>query len=387
MRLERLFNLIIIGLIVISPLLITNNTAEGVNNLTARGAVVIDSQTGHILFGHNPMMKLPMASTTKIMTALIAIERGDLDKRFEISKDAVGIEGSSIWLEEGEMLSLRELLYGLMLRSGNDAASAIAIAVAGSEKKFVEIMNGRAQDLGALNTNFMNPHGLHHEQHYTTPYDLALITREALKSDIFRKIITTRNVTIPWDGKEWNRAIVNKNRLLDSYTGADGVKTGYTRKSRSCLVSSATRNGNQIISVVLGSSNSTAMWNESKILLDYGFNNYNFERLLKKQQMLKRVNIQGAHINHLDITLNEDIVIPIIKGNDKEVTTVIELPDFLKAPIVEGQNLGSIKVLRNNEEIFSRNILSPKTIPKRTVISSFLELVELWVNLNSNIKH
>ena len=192
-----------------------------------------------------------MASTTKIMTAILAIEMGDLADVVTVSPRAAGVEGSSIYLERGEKLTLEDLLYGLMLRSGNDAAVAIAEHIGGTVENFANLMNRKAYQIGARNTHFVNPHGLHDDKHYTTAYDLALISAYAMENPVFRVIVSTKQKKIPWEGRNYSRVLQNKNALLWDYEGANGIKTGYTKISRRCLASAALRFGMQLVCVVL----------------------------------------------------------------------------------------------------------------------------------------
>ena len=194
--------------------------------ISAKSAVLIDANSGKVLYEHNSYEKLPMASTTKIMTGLLACESGKLNESVKTSAFASGTEGSSLWLKIGEKLTLEELTYGLMLKSGNDAAVAIAEYLGGSVDAFALLMNKRAREIGAVNTNFKNPHGLDSDGHYTTAYDLALIAREAMKNDTFRKIVSTKTYSIPMEGEKWDRALKNHNKLLWNYDGCNGIKTG-----------------------------------------------------------------------------------------------------------------------------------------------------------------
>lgn len=250
-----------------------NNIAENGLALAldraSRGAVCIEWTTKKVLYGDGENNKTFPASTTKILTALVVLENLQLNQKIKIPKEAVGIEGSSLYLREGEMLTVEDLLYGMMLRSGNDAAVALAIAVSGNITDFAKKMNEKAVECGAVNSNFENPHGLHHPNHYTTAYDLALITAEAMKNQYFRTIISMQKARIG-EG-ESTRVISNKNKMLHLYDGANGVKTGYTKNSGRCLVSSAKRDGMQLIAVVL---NHGDMWGDSMSILDYGFDNY-----------------------------------------------------------------------------------------------------------------
>lgn len=234
----------------------------------AKAAALIDVSSGRILYSHNGDMELPMASTTKVMTAIVAIEHGRLDDKVKTSSRAVGKEGSSIYLRRGEVMSLHHLLYGLMLRSGNDAAVAIAEHVGGSEEGFVYLMNEQAKLLGLEHTQFRNPHGLDEKGHYTTAKDLARLSAYALHNKTFREIVRTRRKKVPNSIDNWDYVWSNKNKMLHLYEGADGVKTGYTRGALRCLVSSATRNDQQLVAVTL---NDATDWADHKTLLDYGF--------------------------------------------------------------------------------------------------------------------
>ena len=215
-----------------------------------------------------------MASTTKIVTALTVIKHCNLDDTVEIPRQAVGVEGSSIYLREGEHLTVRELLYGLMLRSGNDAAVALALHTSGSVEAFAALMNEVAEEAGCVNSNFVNPHGLHDDKHYTTAYDLALISCSALENDDFREIVSTKTVRIRNEGYEYDRVLVNKNKLLSNYAAADGVKTGYTKKAGRCFVGSATRNGMQVVVAVL---NCGPMFEDTASMLDAAFETYSYQ--------------------------------------------------------------------------------------------------------------
>ena len=243
-------------------------SADGLD-VSAKGAVLIESRTGKVLYAKNAHEKLPMASTTKIMTALLAIENGNLNDIVETDASAYGTEGSSIYLDYEEKISLKDLLYGLMLSSGNDAAVAIAVHIGKGTNKFAEMMNARAKSIGALNTNFVTPNGLHDENHYTTAYDLARITAVAMKSPVFREIVSTQYYRAETGAKP--RTFKNKNKILWEYDGGSGVKTGYTKIAGKCLVFSAERNGMEVIGVVL---NCPGMFDDAKAMMNYAFENY-----------------------------------------------------------------------------------------------------------------
>lgn len=235
----------------------------------ASGKVLIEQSSKRVLLGQNERAKCYPASTTKILTAYVTLMNLPLDHVVTVPKQAAGVEGSSLYLKAGAQITVEDLIFGLMLRSGNDAATALAIEVAGSVEAFAEIMNDTARKLGANDSHFVNPHGLHDDDHYTTAYDLALITAAAYELDDFKRIVGTKVKNIAVDGEVC--AIANKNKLLKLFDGANGVKTGYTKKSGRCLAGGAERDGMQLISVVF---NCPDMWNDTAALLDYGFENF-----------------------------------------------------------------------------------------------------------------
>ena len=241
---------------------IANCKAYGANSC---GSIVMNSDY-QILGGDNYNIRMPMASTTKVMTALLVIENCLMNEKVTVPKEAVGVEGSSIYLREGETLTVKELLYGLMRRSGNDSAVTLAIYVAGSENNFVAMMNERCKGLKLKNTNFCNPHGLHNDNHYTSCYDLCYISCYAMKDPIFREIVSTKSTSVGQN--ESRRYFQNKNKILKLYEGGNGIKTGFTKKSGRCLVASAERDGVLLVSVVL---NHGDMWNDAINLLNIGF--------------------------------------------------------------------------------------------------------------------
>ena len=247
----------------------TIKTVKADNNYTAE--IVIEADTNRILHQKNINTKKYMASTTKILTAITIIENCNLNDIVTVTKETVGVEGSSIYLEEGEEISVKDLLYGLMLRSGNDCAETLALYCSGDIKSFASLMNDTANKIGALNSNFTNPHGLHDDNHYTTAYDLAIISSYAMKNSTFREIVSKKSVNISFSTLDYDRHIVNKNKLLSSLDGATGIKTGYTKKAGRCLVSSCKRNGMELICVVL---NCPDMFERSKNLINDSFNKY-----------------------------------------------------------------------------------------------------------------
>ena len=283
---------------------------------SARACVVIDADSGRVLLSHNAEEPLPMASTTKVMTALLALENGSLDDMVTCGPNAFGVPGTSIYLNKGETLSLHHMLYGLMLASGNDAATAIAEHIGGSIEEFCGMMTRRAAELGCSNTVFLTPHGLPQEGHYTTAHDLALIAREAMTHEVFREIVGTQRATIPWEGREYDRVLNNKNKLLSTYEGATGIKTGYTRKAGRCLVFGAEREDMRVIGVVL---NCPDWFNEAARLMDETFERYEAVTMLEAGDVLATLEVSHSDGETADATLAADLTGVVPKGSIPQV--------------------------------------------------------------------
>ena len=307
--------------------------------VSARSAVLMDRDSKRILWKKNAHRRRPIASTTKIMTALLALERGHEEDRVVTGRAAAETGGSSIWLERGEKKTLGELLYGLMLCSGNDAAVAIAEHIGGSEKKFVALMNERARSLGAKNTHFNNPHGLPDDDHYSTAHDLGLITCAALENRRFREIITTPVCSISWPGRSWDRILSNQNKLLESYPGGDGVKTGWTEKAGRCFVGSATRKRWQLVCVVL---NAPGMWEDTVILLDYGFKRYRRQKILASHRVLCTAEVAGGR-QRVELALDDALYYPLRPCEKEDLRYRIVLQNRIKAPLKKGEKLGEVE--------------------------------------------
>lgn len=272
--------------------------------VSAQGAAVIDVESGRILYQKQGNEKMRVASLTKIMTAIVAIEEGKLDELVPAPDYAIGTEGSSIYLRHGEKLTLEHLIYGLMLRSGNDAAVTIADHIGGSIEGFARLMNEKAEYLGLSNTHFTNPHGLDDSNnHYSSAVDLAKLTAYALKNKDFQRIVATKVIQIPQEGEKWDRKLVNKNKMLRYYEGADGVKTGYTKLAKRCLVSSATRDGRQVAVVTLNAPND---WDDHARLLDYGFQEFSWMELVgEKEQVDQERNLYTVNSFSYPLTSQE----------------------------------------------------------------------------------
>lgn len=298
--------------------------SDGAVYVPASAAVLMDADSGRVLFAKNDKKRLPMASTTKIMTCLIVSECLGPDDVITVTKEAVGVEGSSIYLEEGEKLTVRELLYGLMLRSGNDAANAAAIAVSGSVDGFVCLMNLKAKSLGLEDTHFANPSGLPAEDHYTSARDLARLASYALKNELFTSVVGEKRAAIS-DGK---RYLVNRNKLLFTYDGMIGVKTGYTPEAGKCLVTAAKRNGVTLVAVTLNDEN---VWNSHTSLLDYGFANFESVPVPRIEAVY---GVYGGVTDLVRVSSPDDIRVTLPKGAGLKIGVPENVT--LYAPVKQG---------------------------------------------------
>lgn len=297
--------------------------------ISAEKAIVLDGQTGRVLYEKNVDSQSLIASTTKIMTALIVCEQCNVLDRMRIPKEAVGIEGSSMYLKEGEVLTLQELLYGLMLHSGNDAAVALAIYCGGTVEGFAELMNDKARVLGLTNTHFVNPNGLDAPDHYSTARDLAILSAYAMENPIFAKTVSCKSV------KAGERYLTNHNKLLWRLEGANGVKTGYTKAAGRILVSGAKRSGRQLIAVTI---NAPSDWNDHAALLEDGFSRFSVQTIITEGQCLGTQAVAGGTMGQVALITAEDFSYAMAKGEQVSV----ELPGsgFVYAPVAEGQSAG-----------------------------------------------
>ncbi len=305
----QLIKYVIICLLIISSfLLYLPDKAEASASVSASGAILMEQQSGRVLFEKSAHEKKRIASITKIMTAILAVESGKLNEMVTVSHNAVGTEGSSIYLNPGEKIKLEDLVYGLMLRSGNDAAVAIAEHVGGSLDGFVFLMNQKAEEIGMENTHFANPHGLDdHENHYSTAYDMALLTQYAMNDDTYKKISGTKIHRAPDPTGDWDRVWKNKNRLLTGlYEYTTGGKTGYTKRAKRTLVTTASKENLDLIAVTL---NGPDDWNDHINMYEYGFNNYEFVTVLREGTLKK---IKDPFYKN-KIYVKQDIVYPVTK--------------------------------------------------------------------------
>ena len=312
--------------------------ADPLQKLTARSAIVMDTVTGQILYERDVNARRYPASTTKMMTLIVALEHGKLDDIVTVSKNAEGVEGSTLWLVQGDKIPLGELLTGMMMHSGNDATVAVAEHIAGSVPAFVRMMNDKAEELGANSTHFMNPNGLPDEKHYTTAYDLAKIAAYGYSLPHFEEIVGKQEALYDWV-KDPAKKLRNENQMLWLYRGANGVKTGYTDAAGRCLVSAARRDGMQLVAVVL---DSYYMWNDSIALLDYGFQNAHPKTLVKKGEVVAKVDVADGRHDELELVAAESLVAVEKTGETAKVERKVEVPHEVAAPIKKGDVIGKV---------------------------------------------
>lgn len=315
------------------------------SSTSAKGMCVLEQDSKRVLYQKDMDTMRANASTTKIVTAITVIQHCDnLDEVITVHNKSIGIEGTSIYLRKDEQLSVRDLLYGLMLRSGNDSAVALAYHIGGTEDKFVDMMNELCVSVGTKNTHFANPHGLDDDNHYTTAYDLALVTAYALNNPIFKEIVSTKHYTIPATNISEARYLTNKNRLLNSLDGCVGVKTGFTTRAGRCLVSAIERNGITLVCVVL---NCGPMFEESVALLNSAYNEYNFTPITVANEPIYNEyyidNIRGQ----LNLYTDETYIFPI-KDSEKDKLKVVYKLNELTKNVKEGEIVGEISVFYDN---------------------------------------
>jgi len=321
-----------------------------VNAQNVSSEILMEVNSNRVLYEENSNKKAYMASTTKILTAIVVIENCNLEDNVIITDKTVGVEGSSIYLVPGEELSVKHLLYGLMLRSGNDCAETLAVHCSGSIEEFASLMNDTAIKIGAKNSNFVNPHGLHDDNHYTTAYDLALISCYAIKNPIFKEIVSTKSVIIPHTKQDYDRKLINKNKMLKEYDGATGIKTGYTKKAGRCLVSSCEKNGMELVSVVL---NCGPMFERSKFLLDYGYDNYKMIKIVESDNI---IGFTSFNDNNYSLTIKNDVILPLTDKERNMIKIEYDFPEKIDKEPKNNQEMGLIKIFLEKNLLFTEKI-------------------------------
>ncbi len=339
----------------------------------AKAACILEQSSGRVLYEQNADAQLPMASTTKVMTALLALERCELTEPVRCGKAAYGVPGTSIYLGLGETLTMEEMLQGLMLASGNDAAVAIAEHIGGSVAGFAELMNQRAQELGATRTHFITPHGLPMDNHYTTARDLATIAREAMRHEVFRRIVSTQRASIPWEGHAYNRQLRNKNRLLSDYPGATGIKTGYTRAAGRCLVFSARRGELELVGAVLGCPD---WFDVAQRLMDQAFAAYQQVVLLGAGERLRSLPVKRGVYGRVDAVLRDPLGAPLSERENP--TIVLALPEELEAPLAADQRIGTAQLRAGGVVLCELPVYPAHPVAELTLWNQLARVLRAW---------
>ncbi len=342
-------------------------------NLYTKSYIAYERNTKQVLFGKNTDVKVPMASTTKIMTAILTLEYGKLNETVTITKNAQNTSGWQLNLKEGDKIKLKDLLYAIMLYSANDGAIAIAEHIGGSVENFCEMMNNKAKEIGALNTNFTSPHGLDNDNHYSTPYDLALITDYAMNNENFCKIVTTPSYSIMINENIKN--VNNTNKLINSVSGITGVKTGYTGKAGYCLVSGIKTTNLDVICVTLGSGTSKNRFDESKKILEHCKDNYILVDLKDYIKESIKIDINKSNKDNVNIYPQNINKIPILKQNINKINVKYEILNNQIAPINKDKVLGVAKVYIDNEMYTIINYTTNENIQRNNYIDYFRYIV------------
>lgn len=375
-------------------ILITNSIAFADNlNLTGESAILIDAETGQIIYEKNPHEKLHPASTTKILTGILTLENASMDEIVTVDEEVVYLtKGSHIALEPGEQLTVKDLLYALLVESANDAALALAKHISGSVEEFAELMNNKAKELGALNSNFVNPNGLSVENHLSTAYDLSLIARYAMKNETFREIVSNYTYVIPATNKKnEERVLWSSNRLLYShntilvdgknvpakYDGITGVKTGYTPEAGNCLVASAERDNESLIAVVL-KSNVNNIFSDIHMLLNYGFDNFEKANIAIKEQFVDNIEVENGTIPVVAGIIGENLYRTIPVNSLEKISKKIIINDEIKAPIRSGEVLGKVEYFLEDDYLGTVNILSTYDVDEIPAPTLLDKIIDKW---------
>jgi D-alanyl-D-alanine carboxypeptidase (penicillin-binding protein 5/6) len=368
---KTIFVLLIISIVFCG---INSNVYAKDIKLDSVAGVVIDQESGRVLYDKNGEMVLAMASTTKIITAIVAIEKSNLREVVVVSSTAAAIRGSTVGLKVGEKITMEELLYGLMLRSGNDAAIAIAEHIGGSVEKFAKLMNDKALELGAYNTNFVTPHGLDKEEHYTTARDLAKITAYTMENNIFAQIVSTKSISSGITG-DFNRSYANINKFLFRLDNSDGVKTGSTGNAGKCLVASVKHPYGRYICVVLNSSD---RWKDAERLVEYADKNFAFIKILGKEEVIKKYKVYGGNQKYVTGRLNSDLYLPVLANEIDKYKIDVYAPSVLFSPIYENEPIGNVVVSIDEKVVAKYLVYSDRDVKRKNFIDIIKNMIFQW---------
>jgi len=383
-RRKKLICILLISLLMIAvarPIL-----AQPQLDISSPSAILMDAGTGTVLFEKNPHEKMEPASITKIMTMLIvfeAIESGKvkLSDTVRVSERAWKTGGSQVFLGPGEEQTLETLLKCIVVASANDASVAVAEYIGGSVEGFVKLMNDKAKQLGMENTNFTNPHGLSDPEHYTTAYDIALMSRELVKYPMLFKWSTIWMDYLEHTDKERDPTMLaNTNKLLGKYEGLDGLKTGYHSKAGHCFAGTAKRGDLRLISVVLNAPSSNQRFEDTVKLLDYGFGHYDSIKVAERGMVQKTIRVEKGHVNEVNVIVTEDVSILIEKGKDAQINTKIDVPEKLFAPLNKNQAVGTLTVEHNGQVIKQIDLVVSEDVMKAGILDLLKRVFSKWLS-------
>lgn len=343
--------------------------------ISAYSAVVINADTGEVLFEKNAHEQRAIASTTKIMTTLLTLEAGQLDKQFTVDSMAIRVEGTSMGLQEGDIVTRRALCYGMLLPSGNDAANAAAVSISGSISAFADEMNRKARELGMNNTHFVNPSGLDADGHFSTAYDMAVLTRYALRNEEFSRMCSSASATLEYGNPPYRRTLYNSNKLLAQYDGCIGVKTGFTDNARRCLVSAAERDGMTVIAVTL---NAPDDWSDHAELLDYGFSQLTSYEIMPESFTLS---VSGSETKEIRVVPRSTAFVGLGEDELQFISIEYHLPPFVYAGIYKGEQLGTARIYYKNNITAEIPLIAQsgciRKTPEKDVFGRIMELFGL----------
>jgi D-alanyl-D-alanine carboxypeptidase (penicillin-binding protein 5/6) len=355
-------------------------------NIDASSAILMDAASGKVLFEQEAHKRVYPASVTKIMTLLIAMEQLEagkisLDDQVVISNNAAGMGGSQLWMEPGETKTVEQLLKAIAVASGNDASVALAEHIAGTQELFVQMMNRRAKELGMEDTNFVNCHGLHDENHYTSAYDVAIMSRELVKhKKVFDwTTIWMEDIQVGKEGRFKTFTMVNSNKLLRRYDGVDGLKTGSHSEAKYCLSATAKKGNLRLISVVMGSPTSETRFKESAKLLNYGFAKYNSVQIAAREDIINQLKVTKGKERTINVKPLDDVNVLVPKGQENSIEREVVLPEFVKAPIKEGERVGELLIKRDGQVVERVELVSDRTVEKAGLFEILKRMIADWI--------
>lgn len=348
-----------------------NTSSKDFVDIKVPAAVVIDYDTGRVLFDKNASDKRPMASLTKIMTSILLVENCEMDEMIEVPSQATWIGGSTVGLKKGDKVSAKSLLYGMLLPSGNDCAYTVGIHIGGDITNFANMMNKKAKEIGATDTSFANPHGLDSKTHYTTAKDMALITRYALRNKYINETVKTKSITINFGS--FSKLLNNTNALLKTYDKVDGVKTGFTNGANRCLVASATDNGRRFIAVVLGAETTNIRFSTAKTILEESFKRYEKMDISKYLNFYINIPIIKGNKEFYERQFSDSLILPLTKQEYEDIYIKQDTIQKIEAPMEAGTYVGKIQVVLGDEILYEKSFYLEEDIYKKTVKDYILE--------------